>query len=97
MAEAEARTMSDLAERCRKNGVPIDEVSAGATPPARFSMRAAGFTEYRPGNYVYFDRTQVALGAGDERRLRAHGAGDGREQAGGGSRHPRQRQQDTDE
>ena len=22
-----------------------------------------GYTEYRPGNYVYFDRTQVALGA----------------------------------
>jgi D-serine deaminase-like pyridoxal phosphate-dependent protein len=63
MAEAEARTMSDLAERCRKNGVPIEEVSAGATPPARFSLRQDGFTEFRPGNYVYVDRTQVALGA----------------------------------
>jgi D-serine deaminase-like pyridoxal phosphate-dependent protein len=63
MAEAEARTMSDLAERCRKNGVPVEEVSAGATPPARFSLEHDGFTEFRPGNYVYFDRTQVALGA----------------------------------
>ena len=63
MAEAEAQTMRDLAERCRKGGVPIEEISAGATPPARFSMQQAGFTEYRPGNYVYFDRTQVALGA----------------------------------
>ena len=63
MAAAEARTMSDLAERCRKNGVPIEEISAGATPPARFSMGQAGFTEFRPGNYVYVDRTQVALGA----------------------------------
>jgi D-serine deaminase-like pyridoxal phosphate-dependent protein len=62
MAEAEARTMRDLAERCRKNGVPVDEVSAGATPPARFSLQQDGFTEFRPGNYVYFDRTQVALG-----------------------------------
>ena len=26
-------------------------------------MQQKGFTEYRPGNYVYFDRTQVALGA----------------------------------
>lgn len=66
MAEAEARTMADLAERCRKSGVPIEEVSAGATPPARFSLAQAGFTEYRPGNYVYFDRTQVALGAATE-------------------------------
>jgi D-serine deaminase-like pyridoxal phosphate-dependent protein len=64
MAEGEAQGMRDLAERCRKNGVPVEEVSAGATPPARFSVQQAGFTEYRPGNYVYLDRTQVALGAG---------------------------------
>jgi D-serine deaminase-like pyridoxal phosphate-dependent protein len=63
MAQAEARTMCDLAERCKKAGVPVDEVSAGATPPARFSIAQPGYTEYRPGNYVYFDRTQVALGA----------------------------------
>ena len=63
MAEAEAQTMGDLAERCRKAGVPVEEVSAGATPPARFSIEQQAFTEYRPGNYVYFDRTQVALGA----------------------------------
>jgi D-serine deaminase-like pyridoxal phosphate-dependent protein len=63
MANAEAQTMTDLAERCRKAGIPVEEVSAGATPPARYSIQAQGFTEYRPGNYVYFDRTQVALGA----------------------------------
>jgi D-serine deaminase-like pyridoxal phosphate-dependent protein len=63
MAQAEAQTMGDIAERCRKNGVPVEEVSAGATPPARFSIQQKEFTEYRPGNYVYFDRTQVALGA----------------------------------
>ena len=63
MAEAEARTMSDLTAWCRSAKIAIDEVSAGATPPARFSLQQDGFTEYRPGNYVYFDRTQVALGA----------------------------------
>lgn len=63
MAQAEAQTMGDLAERCRKTGVPVEEVSAGATPPARFSIEQQAFTEFRPGNYVYFDRTQVALGA----------------------------------
>ena len=63
MAEDEARTMTSIADRCRKAGVTIEEISAGATPPARFSMQQKGFTEYRPGNYVYFDRTQVALGA----------------------------------
>ena len=63
MAEDEARTMRDLADKCRAAGVTIDEISAGATPPARYSIKQKGFTEYRPGNYVYFDRTQVALGA----------------------------------
>jgi len=63
IAENEARTMASLADRCRKAGVTIEEISAGATPPARYSIQQKGFTEYRPGNYVYFDRTQVALGA----------------------------------
>lgn len=63
MADAEAQTIGDLAERCRKHGVPVEEVSAGATPPARFSIEQQAFTEFRPGNYVYYDRTQVALGA----------------------------------
>ena len=63
MAENEAARMRDLADRCRTAGVAVEEVSAGATPPARFSLQQDGFTEYRPGNYVYFDRTQVALGA----------------------------------
>ncbi len=63
MAEGEAATLRDLVTRCRGAGITIDEVSAGATPPARFSLQQDGFTEYRPGNYVYFDRTQVSLGA----------------------------------
>ncbi len=63
MAEAEVRTMSDLAAWCRAKGVAVDEISVGATPPARFSLQHEGFTEFRPGNYVYYDRTQVALGA----------------------------------
>ena len=63
MAKNEAATLRDLVERCRRVGVQIEEVSAGATPPARFSLQQDGVTEFRPGNYVYFDRTQVALGA----------------------------------
>jgi D-serine deaminase-like pyridoxal phosphate-dependent protein len=63
MAADEAATLRDLVDRCRHEGIEIEEVSAGATPPARFSLQQEGFTEFRPGNYVYFDRTQVALGA----------------------------------
>jgi D-serine deaminase-like pyridoxal phosphate-dependent protein len=60
IAADEARTLASLA---RDSGVAIDELSVGATPTARFSARERQLTEIRPGNYVYFDRTQVGLGA----------------------------------
>jgi D-serine deaminase-like pyridoxal phosphate-dependent protein len=63
IATDEAATLNALAERCRQAGVAIDETSVGATPTARFSLGQPGLTEMRPGNYVYFDRTQVGLGA----------------------------------
>jgi D-serine deaminase-like pyridoxal phosphate-dependent protein len=63
IARAEARTLSDLATRVRALGVPVDEISVGATPTARFSALEEPVTELRPGNYVYYDRMQVALGA----------------------------------
>jgi D-serine deaminase-like pyridoxal phosphate-dependent protein len=63
MAVDEAATLRALAGCCRDAGIQIDEISAGATPPARFSLQQDGLTEFRPGNYIYFDRTQVALGA----------------------------------
>jgi D-serine deaminase-like pyridoxal phosphate-dependent protein len=63
IASSEARTLQELAERVRAQGIAVEELSAGATPTARFSLQQAGLTEYRPGNYVYFDRTQVGLGA----------------------------------
>ena len=63
IAEEEARTLHTLATLAREQGVQIDELSAGATPTARYSLQQDWITEYRAGNYVYFDRTQVGLGA----------------------------------
>lgn len=63
IAGSEARVMSGLAEQVRSLGVEIAEISVGATPPIRFTIEQDGISEIRPGNYVYFDRTQVALGA----------------------------------
>ena len=60
IAAAEAELLRDLA---RRTGVHCAEISVGATPTARFSLQEQGLTELRPGNYAYFDRTQVALGA----------------------------------
>src|ERR671931_232575 len=36
---------------------------ASRSMKSRWAPRQRGVTELRPGNYVYFDRTQVALGA----------------------------------
>lgn len=63
IAIAEARLLRDLAADVTRAGAPVDEISVGATPTIRFSLQQDGITELRPGNYVYYDRTQVALGS----------------------------------
>ncbi|HSC27150.1 MAG TPA: alanine racemase [Vicinamibacterales bacterium] len=63
IAATEARLLTTLASRVRERGVEVEEISVGATPTARFSLQQDGITEMRPGNYIYYDRTQVALGA----------------------------------
>ena len=63
IAATEVRLLTTLAGRVRELGVEVDEISVGATPTSRFSLQQNGITELRPGNYVYYDRTQVALAA----------------------------------
>ena len=63
IARTESAIHARLAAAAREAGIAIDEISVGATPTARFSLDQPGLTEMRPGNYVYFDRSQVALGA----------------------------------
>ncbi len=63
IADEEARTLATVAEGARRSGIAIEEVSVGATPTLRYSAGQPGVTELRPGNYVYFDRTQVSLGS----------------------------------
>jgi D-serine deaminase-like pyridoxal phosphate-dependent protein len=63
IAEDEARTLTAIAAAARQAGLVVEELSAGATPTARYSLQQNGLTEFRAGNYVFFDRTQVGLGA----------------------------------
>jgi D-serine deaminase-like pyridoxal phosphate-dependent protein len=63
IAQQEAATLSRLRAEAAQSGIAVDEISVGATPSLRFSVTERGITELRPGNYVYFDRTQVALGS----------------------------------
>lgn len=63
IARAEAQVMAELAGAVRTKGIEVAEISVGATPTVRYSLEQDGLTELRPGNYIYFDRTQVSLGA----------------------------------
>ncbi len=63
ISRIERDLLVELAGAAVRDGATIEEISVGATPTARFSCALLDITEMRPGNYVYFDRTQVALGA----------------------------------
>jgi len=63
IASTEARLLADLADAVERIGPKVEEISVGATPTARFSLLQERITEIRPGNYIYYDRTQVGLGA----------------------------------
>jgi D-serine deaminase-like pyridoxal phosphate-dependent protein len=63
IADEEQRILTGLATAVAARGVAVAEISVGSTPTARFNVERGGITELRPGNYVYFDRTQVGLGA----------------------------------
>jgi D-serine deaminase-like pyridoxal phosphate-dependent protein len=63
IAASEARVLTNLAAEVARLGPRVEEISVGATPTARFSVQQNGITELRPGNYIYYDRTQVGLGA----------------------------------
>ena len=63
IARDEALLLRTIADAARADGIPIDEISVGATPTARYSVAEPGVTELRPGTSAYYDRTQVAFGA----------------------------------
>lgn len=63
VAEEERRVMVALAERLRGAGLPCPAVSVGSTPAMSAVEDLTGATEARPGNYVFYDLSQVAIGS----------------------------------
>lgn len=62
IAATETRSVIDAAQATRAIGIPVETVSAGSTPTARFLDGGTGLTDMRPGTYVFNDELQVALG-----------------------------------
>ena len=61
IAEEERAIMADLRARFHREGIDA-EASVGSTPAMCAVEALNGVQEARPGNYVFYDRTQVALG-----------------------------------
>lgn len=63
VAARERDVVVELAARMRQGGIPVGEVSVGSTPTVLAVDHLTGVTEMRPGNYLFFDAFQVALGS----------------------------------
>lgn len=62
-ANDERDVMLEFAERMRSLGVRIPAISIGSTPAMSVVENLDGITEIRPGNYAFYDYTQVMIGS----------------------------------
>lgn len=60
---AAAAALASAASACRDAGLDVRTVSSGGTPDLRYVEADGVMTEYRPGSYIYNDRSLVARGA----------------------------------
>ncbi len=59
----ERNVITAFAAQLRDLGIAIPEISVGSTPTARAIDDLTGVTEIRPGNYVFYDAYQAAIGS----------------------------------
>jgi D-serine deaminase-like pyridoxal phosphate-dependent protein len=67
IAFEDAETMRLVAEDVRRSGIEVKEVSIGSTPSTIILSEVNGITEFRPGNYVFNDNIQIALGVAEDK------------------------------
>ncbi len=58
----ERNVITSFAAQLRDLGISIPDISVGSTPTARAFDDLTGVTEIRPGNYVFYDAFQSAIG-----------------------------------
>jgi len=63
IARAERDLMRILAEKLRENGLNAPSVSIGSTPTMSAIDNLEGITEFRCGNYIFYDAFQATLGS----------------------------------
>jgi D-serine deaminase-like pyridoxal phosphate-dependent protein len=63
LARHERDLMTEFAERLRAEGIAVPTVSIGSTPTITGVDHLRGIDEARPGNYIFFDAFQAAIGS----------------------------------
>ena len=63
ISKQERNSVLRLASRLRQANIPVPCISIGSTPTMSVVQNLDGIDEVRPGNYVFFDRAQVNIGA----------------------------------
>lgn len=63
IARTERDKMRNLAENLRGKGLEVPAVSIGSTPTFSAIDNLEGITEFRAGNYIFFDAFQATLGS----------------------------------
>jgi D-serine deaminase-like pyridoxal phosphate-dependent protein len=67
-AHAEREAIHQTARELQNRGISVPTRSAGTTPTTSRLGPGSGIDEIRPGNYVFYDATQVALGIVERER-----------------------------
>lgn len=62
-ARQERDLMKNLGEKLREKGLNVPDISIGSTPTLSAIDNLEGITEFRCGNYIFFDAFQAALGS----------------------------------
>jgi len=65
VAQQERDVTVGFALKLRREGSTVPEVSVGSTPTCSVAEDWQGVTEIRPGNYVFYDASQAAMGTCD--------------------------------
>ena len=63
IGNAEARAVELAHTYLHQKGIEVQTVSVGSTPTAKYAVRSDAVNEIRPGNYVFYDGIQLALGS----------------------------------
>lgn len=63
VAQHERNLMLEFASELRAAGIPVPAISIGSTPTITSVDHLEGIDEARPGNYIFFDAFQAALGS----------------------------------